>query len=132
MGAAVGTAIYLLIKGNFTTYLIVTISILGLGLISSDAYAKYSGKKDPHEVIIDEIACVPIIYLFVPFSIINLLVGFVLCRLFDIVKPFPIRDSERLPGGYGIMVDDILAAIFTNIVLHLLLCSQILFSFAGR
>ena len=50
-------------------------------------------------------------------SLVNILIGFVLFRIFDIAKPFPINRAERLPGGYGVMADDVLAGIFANILL---------------
>ena len=59
-------------------------------------------------------------FLFVPIHGTTLLVGFLLFRFFDIVKPPPIRRIERLPGGFGIVLDDVLAGVYANIVLHIL------------
>jgi phosphatidylglycerophosphatase A len=50
-------------------------------------------------------------------SLITVMLAFVLFRIFDIVKPFPISRMERLPGGYGVMADDVLAGLFTNILI---------------
>ena len=55
-----------------------------------------------------------------PLSLIGLVAGFLIFRIFDIIKPFPCRRSERLPGGWGIMADDVIAGVYTNIVLRLI------------
>lgn len=65
--------------------------------------------KDPGSVVLDEIAAVLLIYLFVPWNWWTALAGFVLFRILDISKPWPIRALERLPGGWGIMADDLFA-----------------------
>jgi len=75
--------------------------------------------KDPHRVTIDEVAGTLVTFFFNPVSVWGLGVGFLLWRFFDIVKlPF-IDRSQRLPGGWGIMVDDVLAGICANLVLRL-------------
>ena len=83
------------------------------------------GKKDPGEVVWDEIATVPIVFLFVDPRLMTrpetLLVGFALHRLFDISKPPPVRNLEKLPDGLGIMSDDVAAAIYGCIAMHGLL-----------
>ncbi|HJZ12686.1 MAG TPA: phosphatidylglycerophosphatase A, partial [Acidobacteriota bacterium] len=55
----------------------------------------------------------------IPFSWTNLVLGFLIFRALDIVKPFPARRAERLPGGWGIMIDDVLAGIYGNLLLQL-------------
>lgn len=77
--------------------------------------------RDPGRVTIDEIAGTLVTFFLVPVSIWGLIPGFFLWRFFDIVKlPF-IRKSERLPGGWGIMMDDLLAGVCANITLRVLL-----------
>ncbi|PYV12225.1 MAG: hypothetical protein DMG07_17560 [Acidobacteria bacterium] len=75
--------------------------------------------KDPSVVVADEVAGQLLAFLFVPIGLVNLVLGTLLFRLFDIWKPFPIRRLERLPGGVGIMADDLLAGIYANLVLQL-------------
>lgn len=82
------------------------------------------GKKDPQEVILDEFAAMPLVFLFNPYvyggksSLLLILLGFLLFRLFDITKPFGIKALEKLPGGFGIVLDDVMAAVYANLVLH--------------
>jgi phosphatidylglycerophosphatase A len=75
--------------------------------------------KDPHRVTIDEVVGTLVTFFFNPVSIWGLGVGFLLWRLFDIFKLPVIDKSQRLPGGWGIMVDDVLAGICANLVLRL-------------
>ncbi|WP_459557723.1 phosphatidylglycerophosphatase A family protein [Lacunimicrobium album] len=67
-------------------------------------------KVDPQEIVCDEYTAFPIVMAFVPVNISTLLLGFVMFRVFDIIKPWPIRRLEYLPGAWGIMVDDYMAA----------------------
>jgi phosphatidylglycerophosphatase A len=90
--------------------------------------AAFIGKKDPSEVILDEFAAMPLVYLFNPMGnamregtktgFLLILLGFLLFRLFDITKPFGIKALEKLPGGLGIVLDDVMAAVYANLVLH--------------
>lgn len=77
--------------------------------------------EDPSKVVIDEIIGVWIALLFVPLSWQNILIGFVLFRLFDIYKPLGIRKLEAIPKGWGVMLDDVLAGIYANLVLQIYL-----------
>ena len=63
--------------------------------------------------------------LFIPVSVVNVLIALVLFRFFDILKPLMIRRLEKLPGGWGVMGDDVLAGIYSNIVLQLFLLLQL-------
>ncbi len=87
--------------------------------------AAFIGRKDPSEVILDEFAAMPLVFLFNPYvyrnakiSLVFILLGFLLFRLFDITKPFGIKALEKLPGGFGIVLDDVMAAIYANLALH--------------
>jgi len=75
--------------------------------------------KDPSKVVIDEVVGMWITMVFIPFTWINLLIGFGLFRLFDIYKPFGIRKMENLKDGLGVMADDVLAGIYANIILQI-------------
>jgi len=70
--------------------------------------------KDPGAVVFDEIAAFPVLFLFAPFTWRSAIAGFVLFRLFDITKPSPCRRLERLPGGWGIMADDLIAGLYAG------------------
>jgi phosphatidylglycerophosphatase A len=80
------------------------------------------GKHDPSIVNIDEIVGMGLSVVFLPHSVSRawLIAGFLLFRVFDIVKPFPADRAQRLPGGWGIMIDDVIAGIYANAVLQVL------------
>ena len=99
---------------------IITIVITLIGIWSSDVVAKIRG-KDPARVVIDEVAGMCISLLFVPVTIKYVACALVLFRFFDIVKPLYIRKMEKFPGGFGIMLDDVLAGIYANIILQSIL-----------
>jgi phosphatidylglycerophosphatase A len=96
----------------------VTVFIVVIGTISSDAVEPFWGKDDK-KVVIDEVAGMCISLLFLPSTIAYILTGLVLFRFFDIVKPLYISKAEKLPGGYGVMLDDVLAGICANILLQI-------------
>lgn len=126
IGSLLGMLLYYFVRDNAILCLVLGIVMFALGLLSSDSYEKRVKKNDPHEVVIDEFASVFIVYLFIPFSWDIFIVGFFIYRLFDITKPPPIKSLEKLPGGLGIMLDDIFAAVYTNLILRLLIYSNIL------
>ena len=74
-------------------------------------------EKDPGHIVIDELAGMCIAMAGHSVTLINIVIGFVFFRGFDILKPFPIRHAERLRKGYGIVADDVIAGIFANVVL---------------
>jgi phosphatidylglycerophosphatase A len=75
------------------------------------------GAKDPGAIVIDEVAGMTLTVLPLPLTPAVLAVGFVLFRLFDVIKPFPARVSQRLPGGAGVMIDDVIAGLYALAVL---------------
>ena len=82
--------------------------------------------KDHQRVVIDEVAGMCITLLFVPVEIKYIIAGLVLFRFFDILKPLGIRRLEKWPGGWGVMADDVLAGIYANIVLQIIIFFNIL------
>jgi len=97
----------------------VSVAITLLGIPPSTTVAQESGKKDPGFVVIDEVAGQMIALIGVPVHWKYLLASFILFRSFDIVKPFPLRRLERLPGGTGIMMDDVGAGLYALVLLQL-------------
>lgn len=93
-----------------------------LGAIASTAVEKAEGQKDPGVVVIDELIGQWITFLpFATLSFWGMFWGFILFRVFDILKPWPVRRSEAmLPGGYGVMLDDVLAGVYAMISLGIL------------
>ena len=77
--------------------------------------------KDSYRVVIDEVAGQMVALLFVPLTAVNLILGLLLFRFFDILKPLGIRKMEKLPAGTGVMMDDVLAGVYGNIVLQVII-----------
>lgn len=96
--------------------LLITGFITFLGVWSAGAVEQIWG-ADPSRVVIDEVAGMCISLLFLPVKVKYLLCALILFRFFDIVKPLFIRKMEQLPGGWGIMMDDVLAGVYTNMLL---------------
>jgi phosphatidylglycerophosphatase A len=104
---------------------LIGIAILAIGIYTGNKVEPFWG-KDSYRVVIDEVAGMWITMMFVPINNIKLLIaGLVLFRFFDMVKPLFIRRMEALPGGTGVMMDDVLAGIYANIVLQCLVFLQI-------
>lgn len=93
---------------------------IALGVPASTIVARQSGRKDPQFVVIDEVAGVWIALLFCPPDWIHGLIALTLFRLFDITKPFPVRQLEQLPEGWGIVFDDVAAGLYALGVASLL------------
>lgn len=106
-------------SGNYPVFvpLLITLLLTGLGIWSADRVEPEWG-KDSYRVVVDEIAGMCLTLLFIPIHQKSLLAGLVLFRLFDIVKPFGIRKLETLRGGWGVMLDDLLAGLYANLVLQ--------------
>jgi len=94
---------------------------IAIGIPAATRVARASGKKDPGFVVIDEVAGQWITLLFAPVTWKTLLAAFILFRGFDIVKPPPVRQLEKLPEGTGIVVDDVAAGLYALLVMQLLL-----------
>jgi len=80
-----------------------------------------SWAHDDQRIVIDEVVGVWVTMLFIPLSITNLLIGFVLFRIFDIAKPLGIRKVDQMGGSLSVMVDDLLAGIYANMVFQVLI-----------
>lgn len=97
--------------------------ILALLLISTwiaHAAEKLVGQKDPKQVVVDEICGMTVALFALPFTPVYIIWGFALFRVFDILKPFPIGwVDKKVPGGLGVMLDDIIAGVFANALLRL-------------
>lgn len=89
------------------------LAVVGVGGWAAGRAERVLGSKDPGPVVIDEIAGMFLSVLSLPRSLGLLLAAFLLFRFFDIVKPFPIRQSQKLAGGLGVMLDDLIAGMYT-------------------
>jgi len=129
-GALEGVAIYLAIyalhpgQSAFLVVLaIINVILFAVGVWASNRTCEVTGVKDPRLIVIDEVSGQLIsltpLALLPSFSITAVVIGFLLFRLFDIFKPYPIRKLERLHGGLGVMADDALAGIYAAVLLWL-------------
>jgi phosphatidylglycerophosphatase A len=109
---------YFLLRGHTGLYIGITIALFAIGVWSSRQAEQLLKQTDPHAVVIDEVTGYLIAVACLPHHWFYPLAAFFLFRLFDIWKPFPINRSQNLPGGWGIMVDDVLAGIYTNLILQ--------------
>ncbi len=100
-------------------YGVVLVLAIILGIISADKIEKQSKQKDPGIVVIDEVAGIMIALAFLPLTPAVMIGGFFLFRAFDMFKIYPINKLESLPGGWGIMLDDLMAGLYTNIILQI-------------
>jgi phosphatidylglycerophosphatase A len=100
--------------------LLIAVSV-AIGIPAATLEARGCGKKDPSHVVIDEVAGQLVALLACPVRWQGLLAGFILFRVFDILKPPPVRSLEKLPEGTGIVVDDLGAGVYAWIVLRVLL-----------
>ncbi len=116
--AAVGVVYLLSLAGGTILFSVLTLGLIIISFATAGRCASILGREDPPEVVIDEVCGFLVCMLFVPLNPINLALGFFLFRFFDIAKPFPIRRVERLPGGYGIVMDDVLAGVYGNLCLQ--------------
>lgn len=119
-GTLIGLIFFLLLKPSLSLHLIILVFIISLGIYASSAAEKILDQKDSSKIVIDEFAGFLVSVLYLPNAQSLLLPAFLLFRFFDIIKPLGIRKLERtLTNGTGIMADDILAGIYTNILLQL-------------
>jgi phosphatidylglycerophosphatase A len=99
----------------------VFLAVLSVLAIWSAGHAeKMAAEDDPRQIVIDEVAGLLVALFLVPLSWLNLFLGFALFRVFDIRKPFPLRRAEKLGGGLGIVLDDLLAGVYANLALRLI------------
>ncbi len=118
-GSLVATLAFILMP----TYLppipftLASLALLLLAVWAADRYASVD-RPDPSEVVIDEVVGMVVTIAYLPLTPVVLILSLVLFRGFDIAKPFPVRQFEKLPGGWGIVMDDVMAGVYANVVLR--------------
>ena len=122
VGSLLGLALFWPLARLATTVQLVALAaLIWLGVWSASLVARRLGVEDPSVVVVDEVAGMWVTLLLLPLTPLSAAVGFFLFRVMDVVKPFPARSFERLPGGWGIMADDLMAGVYANLVLRLFL-----------
>lgn len=125
-GSLVAVAIFLgltqVVKGNalIAVVLVSIVVVTFAGIWAASRTEELSGRKDPGKVVVDEVAGQLIslfpLTLFAEWTIVAVIISFILFRFFDIVKPYPARRLEALKGGLGIMCDDLVAGVYAAVI----------------
>ncbi|KPJ59446.1 MAG: hypothetical protein AMJ46_11015 [Latescibacteria bacterium DG_63] len=120
-GAGVGALVYwFIMPESGVVELVVTVVLISLAVLTSGvAEARYG--RDGRQIVIDEVAGMFVSLLLLPRTSVVVLAAFVAFRVFDILKPFPAGRLQKLPGGCGVVADDIFAGIYANIFVRILL-----------
>jgi len=121
-GTLAAIPVHILLVWSFpAAFPLVALAFIPLAILAAEVGGRQLPGKDPRPVVVDEWAGYFVTVAFHPLSWQVVLLGFLAFRLFDIVKPFPARRLENLPGGTGIVLDDIMAGVYGNILLWLVL-----------
>jgi phosphatidylglycerophosphatase A len=120
VGSGVGLLLYAVVRWTRSP-LVETLLIVGLlavGVWAGTIAERYFGGIDPGPVVIDEVVGMLITLAFIPVGPAGAIVGFMLFRVLDVIKPFPAARLEKLHGGLGVMADDAMAAVYANLLLR--------------
>jgi len=121
-GSMAGVGLFYLLKGaTSVTYFLFIFGIIALGLITSGRTEKLLNKKDPGCIVIDEVAGMLIALSFMPYDFKIIFLAFLIFRILDTLKPYPAAGLQNRHGAAGVMGDDLVAGIYTNIVLQVIL-----------
>ena len=120
-GSAVGLLLWLVLPSSTLVQGIAILALFAIGSWSGSVAERHFGRTDPGQVVVDEVAGMLVTLFLIPVGWAGAIGAFLLFRIADIVKPFPANRLERLPGGIGIMADDIMAGIYANVALRLTL-----------
>ena len=102
-------------------YLVITLIVILVSVWASTITEVIYRKRDPGQIVADEVAGYLVTMILIPPTALNILYGFILFRLFDILKPPPVRRFEKLPRGWGVVIDDVAAGVYACVCLHLIL-----------
>lgn len=122
-GSAAGLLVYLGLRasGVWWAELVAILVIFAVGCWAGSVAESHFGGEDPGAVVLDEVVGMLITLAFIPVTLTGAIVGFLVFRVLDIVKPWPARRFEALHGGLGIMADDAMAGIYGNLLMRLLI-----------
>jgi phosphatidylglycerophosphatase A len=123
VGSAAGLLFYLLVwwSGSPLVEVGLIVALFAAGVWAGTTAERYFGGIDPGPIVLDEVVGMLITLAFIPVGLSGALAGFVLFRIFDVIKPFPAGRLEALHGGLGVMADDAMAAVYANLTLRFLL-----------
>jgi phosphatidylglycerophosphatase A len=119
-GSAAGLVVFLGVRGTGSTAveIAVIVVLFAVGVWSGTVAEHHFGGVDPGPIVLDEVVGMLITLALLPVDLGGAIVGFVVFRVLDVVKPWPSAQFEKLPGGLGVMADDGMAAIYGNLVMR--------------
>jgi phosphatidylglycerophosphatase A len=119
-GSAAGLAVFLAVRssGSTAVELATIVLLFAIGVWSGTVAEHHFGGIDPGPVVMDEVVGMLITLALLPVNATGAFVGFLVFRVFDVIKPWPSGGFEKLPGGLGVMADDGMAAIYGNLVMR--------------
>lgn len=121
-GALVGiVSFWPLARHSVTIQCVAALALVIFSIWASDRVSRSVGLKDPSIVVVDEVVGMWVTLIGIPFQPLALLIGFLVFRLFDIIKPPPAAQFEKLRGGWGIVLDDVMAGVYANLVVRVVL-----------
>ncbi|MEY4616208.1 MAG: hypothetical protein RJB66_1168 [Pseudomonadota bacterium] len=113
---------FVLMKMGPLVYMAVSLGLAILAIVAAEHYERQSAHHDSKEIVIDECVGMLITMTWLPLTWQSFVLGFLLFRFFDILKPFPVSYFDRkVPGGFGVVADDIVAGIMGNVILQIIL-----------
>lgn len=119
-GSLAGILVFYLIKESLFIYLSATCVLIFLGFLVAGVAEKEFNRKDSRYIVIDEVSGMLLSLMFIPYDIKFIFIAFLIFRVFDTLKPFPAGRFQNLKGSLGVMSDDIIAGIYTNILLQII------------
>ncbi|MDP3731917.1 MAG: phosphatidylglycerophosphatase A [Candidatus Omnitrophota bacterium] len=120
-GSIAGIFLFYLVKDNNFIYIFLTLTLIILGFLLTGKAEKIFNKKDAGCIVIDEVSGMLLSLIFIPYDIKLVIIAFILFRILDTLKAFPSGRLQNLTGSIGIMSDDIVAGLYTNIILQIVL-----------
>lgn len=123
VGSVAGVAVFLAVRSTASLWveLGVLVAVTLVGVAAASATESTYSRRDPGIIVIDEVAGMLLTLLAVPVGWLGIAIGFLAFRVFDIAKPFPARQAEALPRGWGVMADDLVAGLYAQAALRLVL-----------
>jgi phosphatidylglycerophosphatase A len=120
-GSLAGIFLFYAIQGNAIAHLFLILILMLLGFLLSGEAERIFCQRDSRHIVIDEVTGMLLGLLFIPYDIKIVILAFFIFRLLDTLKPYPAGPLQKLDCGIGVMSDDLVAGIYTNLVLHLIL-----------
>ena len=123
VGSIIGLLVFWLIKdyASFTIEMFVAAALFFAGVWASTIVEQVLERHDPGVVSVDEVVGMLVALMLLPPTITVMFLAFLLFRVFDIIKPYPARWCEQLSRGWGIMMDDVVAGLYVNVLIHIIL-----------